>query len=385
MTGRSDDSPVELARSVPGDVRLRLVAASAGRCQLPGCNEFLYTHSVTAMEGNFAEAAHIVAFKRRGPRGSADRPVDINAFENLMHLCAGCHHLIDTAPDDWPVEKLLAHKREHEERIHAVTGLGPEWRTTVIQLRGSIGGQPVDVPASDIHAALQPRYPARLPGVLIDLTAIQRESPAFFDVAREQIRRELRPALRAELELKRVQHYSVFALAPIPVLVCLGRELGNKIVVDVFQRHRDQSWRWREDGPIVEYEIRTIRTGTDPACVAVQLPLSGEILPSSVPAEIDARFTVYEIGLRGQRPSVEFLRRREDLAAFRTKYREALRDISGAHDKLGEIHLLPAVPAPIAIACGQEVMAKAHPALVVYDNVKGALSYAITVNRLEDL
>src|SRR5437660_3192577 len=101
--------------------------------------------------------------------------------------------------------------------------LGPEYRTTVIQLRAAIGGQPVDIPASEIRDALSPRYPARLPGVLIDLAAIQREDDAFFEIARDQVRRELRPALRAELENKRVQHYSVFALAPIPILACLGR------------------------------------------------------------------------------------------------------------------------------------------------------------------
>jgi hypothetical protein len=47
---------------------------------------------------------------------------------------------------------------------------------------------------------------------------------------------EARLKLRAELEGKRVQHYSVFALAPIPVLVSLGRELGNKINVDLLRK-----------------------------------------------------------------------------------------------------------------------------------------------------
>ena len=99
-----------------------------------------------------------------------NRPSNINAFENLMLLCAECHHHIDTDPGKYTVEELRAHKREHEERIFAVTALGPEQRTTVIQLRANIGGQQVDIPASHIREVLLPRYPARLPGVLIDLT-----------------------------------------------------------------------------------------------------------------------------------------------------------------------------------------------------------------------
>lgn len=376
--------PVALARRVPEAVRYRLIASSAGRCEFRGCNDDLFQHRVTGTTGNYAEAAHIVAFQVGGPRGASERPSEINAFENLMLLCQQCHKLIDDHPAEYPIEDLREHKREHEERIYALTALGPEYRTTVIQLRSTIGGQPVDIPGTDIRAALQPRYPARIPGVLIDLTAIRREDLSFFKLARDQIRRELRPALRAELEHKQVQHYSVLALAPIPVLACLGREIGNKVTTDLFQRHRDQSWRWREDGDVAQYDFREIRRGSDPTCVALQLAFSGHIASASLPAAVDARFTVYEITLRGQEPSVEFLRRREDLAAFRKAYRDALAAITKQHERLQELHLLPAVPAPVAIACGQEVMPKAQPALVVYDNVKGTFVYAITINTEED-
>ena len=379
-------SSVKEARNVRAHVKFRLIACSAGRCEFRGCNKDLFQHPVTATEGNFAQAAHIVAFREDGARGKGERPAQINSFENLMLLCGDCHHLVDDVRrQDYPAALLRTFKREHEERIAALTAYGPEHRTTVIQLRGAIGGQPVDIPAGDIHTALHPRYPARLPGVLIDLTALQRESAAFFDLARDQIRRELRPALKAELEAKHVQHYSTFALAPIPVLVALGRELGNKVTVDVFQRHRDNSWRWREDGPLAEYEFRLIRVGTDANSVALQLSLSGRIAPDSIPAAIDARFSLYEITLSGQEPGVEFLRRREDLAAFRKIYRDSLGKLIAKHGHFPEIHLFAAAPAPVAVACGIDVMPKAHPSLVVYDNVKGKFQHGLTINSGDDL
>jgi hypothetical protein len=387
-TKPNKNSPIEEARGVPDLARMRLVASSAGRCEFRGCNRDLLQHPVTGTPGNFSEAAHIVAFKVAGPRGGGQRPADINSFENLMLLCGDCHHLIDNADNDsYSVELLREHKREHEDRICALTALGPEQRTTVIQVRGTIGGQPVDIPGTDIEAALRPRYPARLPGVLVDLTSIQRENPAFFDLARDQIRRELRPALRAELESKRVQHYSVLALAPIPVLVCLGRELGNKVNVDLFQRQRDpaRGWRWYEDGPVVDFELRTLRAGTAPDCVGLVLSISGRIGLASLPPEVDDRFTVYEVVPRGAEPSVELLRRREDLLAFRTAYRGALASICSAHSGLRTLCLFPAIPAPIVVACGQEVMPKAHPALRIFDNVKGAFKEAITANTESDL
>ena len=379
-------SPVVNTRSIKDLVKSRLIACSAGRCEFRGCNKDLFQHPVTATPGNFAQKAHIVAFREDASRGDKDRPAEINSFENLMLLCGECHHLIDDVrPQDFPVALLRTFKREHEDRIAMLTAYGPEHRTTVIQVRASIGGQAVDIPAPDIGTALHPRYPARLPGALLDLTALQRESPAFFEMARDQIRRELRPALRAEQENKRVQHYSVFALAPIPVLIALGRELGNKVTVDVFQRHRDNSWRWREDGPIVEYEFRLIRAGSDANCIALQLALSGRVSPQSIPASIDGRYSLYEITLHGHEPGVEFLRRREDLEAFRKIYRDSLAELIAKPGHFPELHLFLAAPAPIAVACGMDVMPKAHPSLAVYDNVKGNFQPALTINSEADL
>ncbi len=381
---RRDESPVSITRNVPDNVRLQLVAASAGRCEFRSCNKDIYVHSVTNEPGNFAQAAHIVAFRPTGPRGIIGAR-DLNTFDNLMLLCAECHHLIDSEPEKYPVELLREFKREHEERIFTVTALGPEYRTTVIQLRANIGGQPVDIPASHIREVLLPRYPARLPGVLIDLTAIQGEGRKFFEVARDQIRRELRPALRAELEAKQVQHYSVFALAPIPVLVCFGRELGDKVSCDLYQRHREtQSWKWEKEGVPVEYEFLPRRRG-DRKRVGLILSLSGKVSERSLPSKIRDSACLYEITLKGQEPNREFLRLREDLARFRRLYQGSLSTILRNHEAIGELHLFPAVPAPIAVACGQELLPKVHPSLVIYDNVKGAFEYAITVNSAEDL
>lgn len=372
-------------RSIPRNVEQRLIASSAGRCEFRGCNKDLFQHHITRTPGNFSEKAHIVAYQEKGPRGDEKRPEDINIFENLMLLCAECHHLVDNRPEDFPTTLLRQYKREHEERVISLTKLGPDQRTTIIQLRSSIGSQSVDIPPNNIQEALYPRYAAQFPRVLIDLSDIQRESPHFFDLARDQIRRELRPQLKAERESKQVQHYSVFALAPIPILVCLGRELGNKLHIDLFQRHRDHSWKWREEGNIVEYQMQLLRKGTDLNSVSLQLSLSGKISPHSIPQEIDDKFYIYEITLCNIEPGVEFLRRREDLAAFQKIYRDSLSILMAKHGYFPELYLFLAVPATIAISCGMEVMPKAHPALKVYDNVKGSFIPAITVNTGDDL
>lgn len=103
-----------------------------------------------------------------------------------------------------------------------------------------------------------------------------------------------------------------------------------------------------------------------------------------LPAEL-RQATVYEIGPMHEPPSVECVRRREDLEAFRKTYRDSLATIHAEHGTLATLSLLPAVPAPVAVACGQEIMPKAHAALAVYDNLKGVFRQAIVINTEDSL
>lgn len=394
MTSRTRNNPgrrgaqgLKAPRTVPILVRFQLVAASGGRCQFPGCNKYLFAHPLTQADGNFSETAHIRPFSPGGPRGQGRQRKRVHALENVILLCAADHKLVDDNPSEYPIDVLRRYKEEHEARVLELSAVGPELRTTVLQLRGTIGGQQVDIPAPEVRAAIAPRYAADRTGHVIDLTGVHGEGPEFFRAARDEIRRQLQIALTGGIDGRTVQHFSVFALAPIPVLMCLGRELGDKLNVDLYQRHRDnQSWKWKVDGPPVEFEFSLLRNGTDPSAVGLLLPLSGKITDASLPAEVlDGRASLYELRLEGREPNREFLRLRDDLVRFRRSYQHALANILKNHDGIKQLHVFPAVPAPIAVACGQELLPKVHPDLIVYDNVKGTFRQAITINTKEDL
>jgi CBASS immunity sensor of nucleotide second messenger signals len=165
------------------------------------------------------------------------------------------------------------------------------------------------------------------------------------------------------MDVEKTRHISLFALAPIPLLMFLGSCLSNKIAVEFYQRHRtgDQPWKWKTDGEPARYEIRQRKTGTDQTKVALIMSLSGAVNEESLPAEIDKRFSVYEIALSDQTPNVEFLRQRRDLEAFRIVYRSFLSTLMKEHPDIKELHIFPAVPAPIAIVCGHDLLPKVHP------------------------
>jgi hypothetical protein len=360
------------ARSVPIAVERELIARAAGRCELRGCNRFLYAHPVTGESANFGENAHIIAFSERGPRGAEGmRPADIHDVENLMLLCAACHKLVDCNPKRYTRAELQAQKREHKARINRVTEVGPDVQTTVLLLKARIGGSAVEIAQEEIVDAVHPRYPAGDP-VIIDLTGLGDEKDgARYQAAAEAIAEQSARLYANGSGLQRTKHLSVFALAPIPLLVALGGALSNKITTDFYQCHRGKvrRWTWFEGKSPVRYALRRLRQGSDGTRAGLVLSVSGIVDPGSLPEAIDARFSLYEITLQGQVPNTGFLRQRGDLDAFRETYRGLLARLRRDHPGLRELHVFPAVPAPVAVACGFDLLPKVDPALVVYDNV----------------
>ena len=372
---------VSVTRKIPPITRLALFVRAGGRCQFDGCNRFLLEHPLTLTEGNFAQTAHIVAFSREGPRGRVLLgPSDINDVRNLMLLCPQCHKLIDDHPGQYTVATLEKYKRRHEERIHHVTGLGPDLRTTVVQLKARVAGQSVAIPIAQVTEAVAPRYPTDARGHVIDLTDIDSHGEAFIETATQVIRQKIDRLYEPGMDVEETRHISLFALAPIPLLVYLGRQLSNKIPVEVYQRHRDtEDWSWKSTGTPVEYKFDKFRAGTDRTKVALLLSLSGKIHPDSLPRDIGESFTIYAMTLANMEPSPTFLRLREDLINFKESYQAALRTILRDHGNIDKIHLFPAVPAPVAVLCGRELLPKVDPELRVYDYDKRTGGFTLTV------
>jgi hypothetical protein len=101
-----------------------------------------------------------------------------------------------------------------------------------------------------------------------------------------------------------------------------------------------------------------------------------------LPANIDKSFSVYEITLAQGTPTPTYLNLKEDLTAFRIVYQQVLRQIHSDKPEIKELHLFPAVPAPIAVLCGRELLPKVDPTLVVYDfqKDKGGFIKTLRIN-----
>ncbi len=370
MSNDIESPVVEPTRTIPPGVALFLYVQAGGRCEFDGCNDYLLEHYPTEVVGNFADKAHIWAFKEAGPRGEEPgRPADINGLQNLILLCKGCHHLVDKVrPADYPVAVLRKFKREHEDRIFALTSIAKDRDTVPLVLRGMVRGKPMDVSDQEMQAAVAPDFLKRRDKVEIDLTSVPDVTDdAYWHQASRSIDAKIEQLGRVEPRPGRTLRVSVFAIARIPLLIHAGSRLSDKVEVRLFQRHRvPETWCWKEGVGAMRYITRRLDASTSAGPVALMVNLSGRNKLEDLPDE-HRQGAVYELTLNGIDPSLFVLSTPSDLDRFTIEYRSAMTLIRASHPGLRELYVFPAVPAPVAITLGRSRLPGVDPKLVVYD------------------
>jgi hypothetical protein len=368
---------------IPLDVQLKLWVLSAGRCEFPGCNKSLLKDGLTLKEDKYGHIAHIIADSENGPRGHATLSKELcSDFSNLMLLCTTHHRLIDGKnKGDYSVELLRLYKIRHEERIRVQTEIQDDHTTTVLRFMSKIGTQPIAIPIAQAYKAIYPNYPADEKGIVIDLTNITLDhDKSYWELTAKQINSEVEKHFSVGNNDRKVNHVSVFALGSIPLLIQLGYAIGNIVPMDIYQRHRDtQDWIWKSSArENFSYKIK--HSGNkDAKDVSLVLSLSGKILESEIEHTVDSNFSKYEIYI--DNPRVDFLQASAQLEQFREVYRKLITEIREAHGQDSRIHLFPAIPAPIAVLIGKELLRRIDPEIIVYqkDSTDGKFKSALTI------
>lgn len=375
-------SIVKPSRRIPEKIAILLYAQAGGRCEFDGCNKYLLEHYPTETVGNFGEKAHVWGFKEGGPRGKgAKRPVDVNNLANLMLLCKDCHKCVDDRPNDYPVEVLKKFKKAHEDRIYDLTGIAKNRDTIPLVLKGLIGGRPADISIEEMQSAIAPNYLKKRDKVDIDFCNISDDpKQSYWEIAKEIIDRQITHLYSLAAKSGCTIRVSVFALAPIPLLIYLGAKLSDKMDVDLYQRHRDtETWSWKGGDGHAEYFSQRLQTGKSQTLVALLINLSGKNTVESLPLEVSEEATIYELTLKEQACSPLFLNTKRDLVRFTCEYNKILATIRESHPNLDALHLFPAVPSPVAITLGRSRLPKVDAAFKVYDYDKRVNGFISTL------
>lgn len=313
----------------------------------------------------------------KSPRGDADVPFsDRDKEENLMLLCHGCHRKVDSARGQvvYTVEVLRGIKEQHESMVAALTDFRVENRTLVIATRSTIRQKPVGASQREIAFALVESR--RTPYTLGNLTYrvdIDLVDPVSDEWAWKRGMKNIDDAtatIEADVAAGRVDHLSVFALAPIPLLAYLGHKLGDKYAVDVFRRsrdHTDRSWCWGDeasDVPVFVHDIPDDSADAEEIVVAVDVTASVKVgrLPDPV-----SGLPVVRLRPSNAQPGPDLLGSRASLDAFAYAWRQLMAQLEEDLPNVKRAHLVSAVPAPAAVAIGRFHRPSVDPALVMYE------------------
>lgn len=362
--------------TIPQKTASALWARAGGRCQYRGCNDDLVGDLISGREdATFGFIAHIVGDSIDGPRGDAVRsPQLARSLENLMLMCAKHHKLIDVVDvDGHPESVLLAMKAEHESRIQVLTAIDEDRASHVIRFGANIGENEALVSTKAIFAAMQPHHHPAC-GQTIDLELIgcayKDDEAAYWVFQRDNLRRQFDTKVRGRVERQEVRHLSVFALAPQPLLIELGRLLCDIVPATVRQRHREPAtWSWQPDQPPIDFSVSEPVQGAAGE-VALKLGISATVTDERIAKVLGDSAAIWSV--TAANPHNDILRRPEDQAAFRQLMRSLFDRIKAVHGEGAIIHVFPAMPASLAVELGRVWMPKSDLAMTIYDNNRAA-------------
>lgn len=361
----------DVTRAIGRLVERELWARAAGRCQFAGCNRLLYKSPITQEPVSIAEQAHIHSFSEDGPRGwglFAGRIEHLNDITNLMLVCHDCHKTMDADKEGerYSGELLRAMKAAHESRVEIVTGIHPDKRSHVVVYGANIGSQGSRLDPKVTFEALFPDwYPADQRPICLSMQWAENERrPTYWAVEEQSLRtyfeRHVEPAIRQSDP----NHFSLFGLAPMPLLVRLGALFGDQVPVEVYQLHRNpKTWRWQD--PEATPQIVTqpqVGTGRQPVLL---MSLSDTISHDRVTAVFGNDVSIWEITLPD--PNNDFLQARRQLVQYRRAVRGLIDQIGRVHGKATPISVVPAMPVACAIELGRLRMPKADADWILYD------------------
>ncbi len=383
----------------------RVWVRSGGRCAI--CNRDLLDGGLTCEPVSLGELAHIVGQQQTtgSPRGLTAYPKSKRDLaDNILLACGECHSEIDDARtlDLFTVEKLTAAKRDHEERIKHVTGLRGDQRTVVLRMIGQLRGRPLELAqrtAVEAVLASSDRFPyfrlsydrlgveidlRSLPGELPTSGATQSGEPAptteYYDAAKAAIDNVVDNVLNDGLTKGHVTHVSVFAWTRLPLLVYLGRKLGDGYSVDIYQRHQVRdSWAWPSslnESTQFEFETPDGSSGTQAVLLA---SVSGTVHQNEVPTNLQ-HLPVFRVRAIGRTAEGGIIDSRSTLTNFQVVLRKFFGELERQHKNIKRLHLFGALPMSAAIALGRIRDPIIQPSVVTYDRVEyGVYERAIEI------
>lgn len=173
--------------------------------------------------------------------------------------------------------------------------------------------------------------------------------------------------------------FSVFGLAPIPLLILYGNLFANRPNIDVYQLKKNpSSWEWENNDTKLNISTTWLSNFAHASEAAIMLSFSGKVNIANVNNTIDTT-SLPTVELSIENPYDDFLRSKQQLDEFLIEFRK----IKSKLLELGvkQIHLFAAIPISFAISIGQAYNPNYDANLVTYDYKQGIYTKALTIGE----
>lgn len=232
-------------------------------------------------------------------------------------------------------------------------------------------------------ALLPYRYPADRSPIEIGIqnSTIGDRDAVYWEMELRQLRSALQQKVKDRRARGDISHLSVFALAPQPLLIALGTELGDIGGADVFQLCREPpGWRLEDDSRHMPLGLSFSPPTKADGPPALVLSLSGEIAPTRVRAVLGDAASIWTLTV--PTPNNDVVRCRAHLSEFRTIARHVFNAIKATHGARQPLQVFPAMPVSLAVELGRVWMPKADLAMSIFDQMEGRFVPTFTLGSL---
>ncbi len=355
-------------KSIPARTSTMLWIKAGGRCEY--CNKPLWKDSLTQKDMNKAYISHIIAASSNGPRGhwhwSSKSEIELS---NLLLLCDECHNRIDESQlEDHSVERLIIMKNEHEERIERLCGYKPERRSYIVIMGANIGEH---IPTISLDKAVnamlkQGYFPATDRPISLGIinSATKDSDSDYWTFNNTQLVRAFEKYVRPLMNEMSDVSFSIFGLAPQPLLVKLGVLFSDLQNVDIYQKHREpDTWDWLgREKPNEFISLCPEECSGDPILI---FSISANAISERVRRKYSENCNIWEI--TATQVGNDMLKCKKQLSDFRMVARKML-DMIQSRNPNKVIKVFMAMPASCAIELGRVWMPKADLPMALYEH-----------------
>lgn len=372
--------------SIPSNTKAMLWLISAGRCEFKNCNNQLHIDNINKSYKKYGYIAHIYGFAEGSERfDSKLSPMLEKCISNLMLLCDECHRRIDEkiiGSKNYSADTLIKMKKIHEERIEKVTAIAPNMDSHVVIYKANIGDNSPVVTYESIREYIIPDYyPAQNRAIDLSLSGsyFRDKNYSFWNAELENLQAHYDRDLLPLLSNKEIHHISLFAMAPIPLLVKLGVLLNDINRLEVHQPIRNpKTWILNNVDVLTEYKV--IAPDKKYPLVALNISLSGIINNDRITNVLGENCSIYTLTIDD--PFNDFLQSKKQLIDFTIAIRKLFNKIKSEYSSNIPLHIFPAMPIATAIELGRYWMPKADMPMVIYDEnrINEGFKKAIEIN-----